>query len=95
MKKLANFIRKYSKLIIIITILLSIFSISQIRNLVVDDDITEYSGTISYKFARWLTFSVTGGLETRDSNISGLDYDNAYFQVGLEFAYNLGRKQPR
>ena len=42
MKNLATFIRKYSKLIIIFTILLSILSISQIRNLVVDDDITEY-----------------------------------------------------
>jgi len=42
MKKLASFIRKYSKLIIIITIILTIFSISQIRNLIVDDDITEY-----------------------------------------------------
>jgi len=42
MKKLASFIRKYSKLIIIVTIILSILSISQIRNLVVDDDITEY-----------------------------------------------------
>ena len=41
-----------------------------------DDDITEFSGTIGYKIARWLTFSVTGGIEERDSNISGLDYDN-------------------
>lgn len=57
-----------------------------------DDDIYELSGTIGYKFARWLTFSVTGGIEKRDSDISGLDYDNTYFIANLEFAYNLGRK---
>jgi len=57
-----------------------------------NDDITEFSGSIGYKIARWLTFSVTGGIEERDSNISGLDYDNTYFMANLEFAYNLGRK---
>jgi len=57
-----------------------------------NDDITEFSGSIGYKIARWLTFSVTGGIEKRNSNISGLDYDNTYFIANLEFAYNLGRK---
>ena len=57
-----------------------------------NDDIYEFSGSISYKLARWLTFSVTGGIEERDSNISGLDYDNTYFITNLEFDYNLGRK---
>ena len=57
-----------------------------------NDDITEFSGSISYKLARWLTFSVTGGIEERDSNISGLDYDNTYFMANLEFAYNIGKK---
>ena len=57
-----------------------------------NDDIYEFSGSIGYKLARWLTFSVTGGIEKRDSNISGLDYDNTYFIANLEFAYNLGRR---
>ncbi len=56
------------------------------------DDVYEFSGSINYKFARWLTFSVTGGIEERDSNLEGLDYDNTYFIANLEFAYDLGRK---
>ena len=56
------------------------------------DDIYELSGSINYKFARWLTFSVTGGIEKRDSNLEGLDYDNTYFIANLKFAYDLGRK---
>ena len=56
------------------------------------DDVYELSGSINYKFARWLTFSVTGGIEERDSNLEGLDYDNTYFIANLEFAYDLGRK---
>ncbi len=56
------------------------------------DDVYELSGSISYKFARWLTFSVTGGIEERDSNLNGLDYENTYFIANLEFAYDLGRK---
>jgi hypothetical protein len=56
------------------------------------DDVYELSGSINYKFARWLTFSVTGGIEKRDSNLEGLDYDNTYFIANLEFAYDLGRK---
>ena len=58
-----------------------------------DDDIYELSGSIGYKVSRWLTFSVTGGIEKRDSDIPGLDYDNTYFIANLEFAYNLGRKR--
>jgi len=57
-----------------------------------EDNIYEFSGSISYKFARWLTFSVTGGIEKRDSNLDGLDYDNTYLISNLEFAYELGRK---
>lgn len=57
-----------------------------------NDDITEFSGSISYQLSRWLIFSVTGGIEERDSNISGLDYDNSYFKANLEFAYNIGKK---
>jgi hypothetical protein len=57
-----------------------------------DDDITEIFGTLGYKIARWLMFSVTGGIEKRDSNITGLDYDNTYFMATLKVAYNLGRK---
>jgi hypothetical protein len=56
------------------------------------DDTYEIFGKINYKFARWLVFSVTGGIEKRDSNIAGLSYTNTYFITGLGFVYDLGRK---
>jgi hypothetical protein len=56
------------------------------------DDTYEIFGKINYKFARWLVFSVTGGIEKRDSNIAGLSYTNTYFITGLGFVYDVGRK---
>ncbi len=56
------------------------------------DQSYQFSGSISYKFARWLRFILTGGFEKRDSNLEGRDYDNKYFITRLEFAYDLGSK---
>jgi polysaccharide biosynthesis protein VpsM len=58
------------------------------------DDTTELSGTISYKFARWLIFSVTAGYQNRDSNLAGLSYDNNFFISRLEFAYDWAENNP-
>jgi hypothetical protein len=52
----------------------------------------DFSGSIEYKFARWLSLIFTGGVEKRDSNLEGFDYDNVYFISRLEFAYDLGSK---
>ena len=57
-----------------------------------EDNTYDYFGKINYKFARWLVFSVTGGLEKRDSNIAGLSYTDTYFIANLGFAYDLGKK---
>ncbi len=58
------------------------------------DDTYELSGTISYKFARWLIFSVTAGHEKRDSNLAGLSYDNNFLISRIEFAYDRAKNNP-
>jgi hypothetical protein len=50
------------------------------------------SGSINYRFARWMAFNVAVGYETRDSNIFGLDYDNTFVIARINFAYEIGRK---
>jgi hypothetical protein len=56
------------------------------------DNTYDIFGKINYKFARWLIFSVTGGYEKRDSNITGFSYNNTYFITSLGFFYDLGEK---
>jgi len=58
------------------------------------DDTFELSGTISYKFARWLIFSLTAGYQNRDSNLAGLSYENDFFISRLEFAYDWAENNP-
>ena len=55
------------------------------------DNIYDFLGRISYKFARWMIFSVEGGIENRDSNFEGRDYDNTYFSLTLDFAYDFAK----
>ena len=50
------------------------------------------SGSVNYRFTRWMAFNVAVGYETRDSNIFGLDYDNTFVIARLNFAYEIGRK---
>jgi hypothetical protein len=56
-----------------------------------NDDIYDFLGRISYKLARWMIFSVEGGIENRDSNVEGRDYDNTYFSLTLDFAYDFAK----
>lgn len=55
------------------------------------DNIYDFLGRISYKLARWMIFSVEGGIENRDSNFEGRDYDNTYFSLTLDFAYDFAK----
>jgi hypothetical protein len=50
------------------------------------------SGSLNYRFARWVAFNLAAGYESRDSNIPGLDYDNTFVIARLNFAYEIGRK---
>ena len=55
------------------------------------DNIYDFLGRIRYKFARWMIFSVEGGIENRDSNFEGRDYVNTYFSLTLDFAYDFAK----
>lgn len=57
-----------------------------------DDDSYKISGDIGYPVTEWMTFSVGGGHEERDSNIAGKNYKNDYLMCALNFAYNLGSR---
>ncbi len=78
MKKLANFIRKYSKLIIIITIILSVFSITQIRNLVVDDDITKYLAEGDPEIEFYEEISEKFGSDDKNITLIAIEYDDLF-----------------
>jgi len=56
-----------------------------------EDNIYDFLGRISYKIARWMIFSVEGGVENRDSNLEGRNYDNTYFSLTLDFAYDFAK----
>jgi len=56
------------------------------------DNTYDVSGMVSYRFARWMTFSLSAGYTSRDSNLAGLDYDNTYCVVNIGFAYGPGKR---
>lgn len=55
-----------------------------------EDDTYGISGSLDYMFTDWLTFGVTAGYQERDSNLAGFDYDNTFFMIGLDLAYDVG-----
>ena len=55
-----------------------------------DDDTYSISSNIGYLITDWMTFSVGGGYEERDSNLAGKNYTNKYLMVSLDFGYELG-----
>jgi len=57
-----------------------------------DDDTYKIGGSVGYLITDWMTFSVGGGYEQRDSNQAGSDYENEYLMCKLEFDYNLGSR---
>ncbi|MDD4765079.1 MAG: MMPL family transporter, partial [Atribacterota bacterium] len=84
MKNLATFIRKYSKLIIIFTILLSILSISQIRNLVVDDDITEYLAEGDPEIEFYEEISEKFGSNNENITLIAIEYSDLFELENLQ-----------
>ena len=55
------------------------------------DDTFDISARVGYIFMRYLSLWVTGGHETRDSNLFGRSFDNDYVTVSLEFGYPISR----
>ncbi len=56
------------------------------------DNTYTISGSLNYRFARWVALNLAAGYESRDSNIPGLNYDNTFVIARLNFAYEIGRK---
>ncbi len=84
MKKMASFIRKYAKLIIVITIILSIFSLSQIRNLIVDDDITEYLAEGDPEIEFYKEISEKFGSNDENIILIAIEYDDLFKLENLQ-----------
>ncbi|QTA85510.1 outer membrane beta-barrel protein [Desulfonema magnum] len=53
-----------------------------------EDDTYGISGRLGYIFSRWLTFGISGGFETRDSNWEKYDYDNKYIMGNIDLCYD-------
>ncbi|NCO46281.1 MAG: outer membrane beta-barrel protein, partial [Vibrio sp.] len=49
-----------------------------------DDDTSKVTLSLSYDFRRWLTFKVGYQLESRDSSISSLSYDQNVYYFAIE-----------
>ncbi len=84
MKQLAQFIRKYSKLIIVVTILLTILSTTQVRNLVVDDDITEYLSEGDSEIEFYQEVSEKFGSDDENITLISLEYNNLFELINLQ-----------
>jgi hypothetical protein len=49
--------------------------------------------SLGYVFTDWLTLTGEAGYEERDSNLAGFDYENEYFIIKLDFAYDVGSRR--
>ena len=54
-----------------------------------EDKTYNVSGTIGYLINNYLSLNFTGGREERNSNMAGMDYENNYFILSLDFNYDI------
>ena len=52
-----------------------------------DDDIYHVEGRVGYRMYDWMTFSIGGGYQERDSNLVGLDYENTFFWTRIDLKF--------
>lgn len=57
-----------------------------------DEDTWYGSVGVGYQPLDFLTLGLEGGLETRDSNLTGNDYDDAFVMLKLDIDYDLGSR---
>ncbi|WP_228857210.1 outer membrane beta-barrel protein [Desulfomarina profundi] len=57
-----------------------------------DEDTYLAALRLAYSPVDYLTFGVEAGLETRDSNVAGNDYDDTFVMFTLDFDYDLGSR---
>lgn len=68
------------------------FQNSDYEQITRDDDTYLFSGKLAYKPLDYLTLGLEGGVETRDSNVAGLDYDDVFVLLSLAVNYDLGNR---
>ncbi|MBW1644155.1 MAG: outer membrane beta-barrel protein [Deltaproteobacteria bacterium] len=54
-----------------------------------EDKTYQVSGTIGYLINNYLSLNFTAGIEERDSNMTGSDYENNFFILSLDFNYDI------
>lgn len=57
-----------------------------------EDDSYGIQGSLGYIFTDWLTLTGVAGYEERDSGLAGFDYENEYYMIKLDFAYEVGHR---
>ncbi len=57
-----------------------------------EDDRWFISGAVDYLINDFISAGIEGGLEQRDSNESGRDFDNQFIMLNVRFYYNMGSK---
>jgi hypothetical protein len=59
-----------------------------------EDDSYGTQGSLGYLIRDWILLSASVGYEERDSNLAGYSYDNNYYMIKLDFAYDVGERYP-
>jgi hypothetical protein len=57
-----------------------------------EDESYGLQASLGFIFSDWITVTAAVGYEERDSNLAGLDYENDYCLVTLDFTYDVGSK---
>jgi hypothetical protein len=58
-----------------------------------EDDLYSVSGRLGYLFTAKLSLNLEGGIEERDSNTEGFDYENQFIALSLDFDYDVGSRR--
>jgi uncharacterized protein len=84
MKRLAYFVSKHSKLIIIFVLLLTIIGITQIKNLKVEDDITKYLSENDLEIQFYQEISEKFGKYDENLTLVSLEYNDLFELENLQ-----------
>ena len=84
MNKLARFIRKHSKLIIVFVLVITILGITQIKNLKVEDDITKYLSENDLEIQFYQEISEKFGKYDANLTLVSLEYNDLFELSNLQ-----------
>lgn len=84
MDKVAHFVTKYAKVIIILVLLITLFGITQIKYLKVEDDITKYLAENDPEIRFYQEVSKKFGKYDKDMTLVSLEYDDLFTLDNLQ-----------